>query len=220
MLDEIMYWLYIIPCAILAVVLHELSHGLVSHLLGDPTPKEMGRLTINPTKHLDLMGIVCLILFGFGWAKPVMVNPMYYKKPKLGMTLVALAGPVMNFLLVILSFIFMWLSLKIMIWTNSPESVILDIVYTFFNYFAIINLGLGLFNLIPIPPLDGSKVVGFLLPENAYREYMSYQRYGSFFMMGLLILLNVLDSYGINSPLDIAMDSIMSFFYEIMITLL
>lgn len=220
MFDEIMYYLYIIPCAIIAVVLHELAHGLVSHWLGDPTPKEMGRLSINPSKHLDIMGVICLIFFGFGWAKPVMVNPNYYKKPKLGMTLVALAGPLMNFLVMILSFVFMGLSLKIMFWANLWDSVILDIVYNFFYYLAIINLGLGLFNLIPIPPLDGSKIIGVILPDNAYNEYMSYQRYGTFFMIGLLVVLNVLESYGISSPLDIAMDSIFNFFYNIMLKLM
>lgn len=220
MMDEIMHYLYIIPCAIIAIVLHELSHGLVSYWLGDPTPKETGRLSINPSNHIDIMGAICLVLFGFGWAKPVMVNPSYYRKPKLGMTLVALAGPLMNFLVMILSFFFMWLTLKITIWTNMWDSVLLEIVYNFFDYLAIINLGLGLFNLIPIPPLDGSKVIGVILPEKAYEEYMSYQRYGMFFMMGLLILLNVLDTYGINSPLDSLMNAIYNFFYNIIFKLL
>ena len=220
MMDEIMHYLYIIPCAIIAIVLHELSHGLVSYWLGDPTPKETGRLTINPSNHIDIMGAICLVLFGFGWAKPVMVNPSYYRKPKLGMTLVALAGPLMNFLVMVLSFFFMWLTLKITIWTNMWDSVLLEIVYNFFDYLAIINLGLGLFNLIPIPPLDGSKVIGVILPEKAYEEYMGYQRYGMFFMMGLLILLNVLDTYGINSPLDSLMNAIYNFFYNIIFKLL
>lgn len=220
MMDEIMHYLYIIPCAIIAIVLHELSHGLVSYWLGDPTPKETGRLSINPSNHIDIMGAICLVLFGFGWAKPVMVNPSYYRKPKLGMTLVALAGPLMNFLVMILSFFFMWLTLKITIWTNMWDSVLLEIVYNFFDYLAIINLGLGLFNLIPIPPLDGSKVIGVILPEKAYEEYMGYQRYGMFFMMGLLILLNVLDTYGINSPLDSLMNTIYNFFYNIIFKLL
>ena len=220
MMDEIMHYLYIIPCAIIAIVLHELSHGLVSYWLGDPTPKETGRLSINPSNHIDIMGAICLVLFGFGWAKPVMVNPSYYRKLKLGMTLVALAGPLMNFLVMILSFFFMWLTLKITIWTNMWDSVLLEIVYNFFDYLAIINLGLGLFNLIPIPPLDGSKVIGVILPEKAYEEYMGYQRYGMFFMMGLLILLNVLDTYGINSPLDSLMNAIYNFFYNIIFKLL
>ena len=220
MMDEIMHYLYIIPCAIIAIVLHELSHGLVSYWLGDPTPKETGRLSINPSNHIDIMGAICLVLFGFGWAKPVMVNPSYYRKPKLGMTLVALAGPLMNFLVMILSFFFMWLTLKITIWTNMWDSVLLEIVYNFFDYLAIINLGLGLFNLIPIPPLDGSKVIGVILPEKAYEEYMGYQRYGMFFIMGLLILLNVLDTYGINSPLDSLMNAIYNFFFNIIFKLL
>ncbi len=220
MIDIIMNYLYIIPCALIAVVLHELSHGFISYLLGDPTPKEMGRLTINPTKHLDPIGIICLIFFGFGWAKPVMVNPTYYKKPKLGMTLVALAGPLMNFIIFLLSFVFIFLVLKIMVWTGLYNSLLIEIPLTFFKYLALINLGLCLFNLIPIPPLDGSKIIGCVLPKNAYEEYMSYQKYGMFFMMGLLLILNILESYGVESPLDLILYGIYDFFSELVIKLL
>ena len=217
MMDEIMHYLYIIPCAIIAIVLHELSHGLVSYWLGDPTPKETGRLSINPSNHIDIMGAICLVLFGFGWAKPVMVNPSYYRKPKLGMTLVALAGPLMNFLVMILSFFFMWLTLKITIWTNMWDSVLLEIVYNFFDYLAIINLGLGLFNLIPIPPLDGSKIIGIILPKKAYDEYMGYQRYGIYFMIGFLIIITVLETLGYPSPVGMIIDKVFDWFAEITI---
>ena len=220
MLDDIMHYLYIIPCAIIAVVLHEYSHGLVSYWLGDPTPKEMGRLTVNPSKHLDLIGVVCLIFLGFGWAKPVMVNPTYYKKPKIGMTLVALAGPLINFILMILSFVFMGLCLKIMIWQNGFDNVLLDILFNFFYYLGWINLGLCLFNLIPLPPLDGSKIIGVVLPEKAYVEYMGYQKYGTYFIIGLLLLFEIMAAYGLNSPLEIAMNEIFNFFYELMLNII
>lgn len=220
MIDEIMKYLYLIPCAIIAVVLHELAHGLVSYWLGDPTPKETGRLSINPSKHLDIMGVICLIFFGFGWAKPVVINPMYYKKPKWGIALVSLAGPLMNFIIMILSFVFMWIILKLQIYVITNPSEILNMIYEFFTYLAIINLGLGLFNLIPIPPLDGSKIIGCILPEKAYNEYMGYQKYGTFFIIGLLMLLYILESFNIASPLNILMDKILLFFYEIMFKLL
>ena len=215
-----MQYLYIIPCALIAIVLHELAHGLASHLLGDPTPKESGRLSLNPIRHLDPIGLVCLIVFRFGWAKPVMVNPTYYKKPKLGMGFVALAGPLMNFLIMILSFVFMWGTIKIFGLEVFNDNSIGYILFNFFMYLAIINLGLGLFNLIPIPPLDGSKIIGTILPDESYEEYMGYQRYGMFFMMGLLLVFNLLESYGIASPLDKLMDTIFYFFYDLMVSLL
>lgn len=97
-LEDILDYLYIIPAALIAIILHELAHGLVSSWLGDPTPRETGRLTLNPLKHLDPIGALCLVFFHFGWAKPVVINPSYYKNKKIGMTLVALAGPIMNFI--------------------------------------------------------------------------------------------------------------------------
>ena len=160
-------YLYIIPAALIAIMCHELCHGLMSYLLGDPTPKEQGRLSLNPLKHLDLMGTLCLILFKFGWAKPVQVDPRYYKNPKWGMALVALAGPLANFILAFISGLIYVLILK-----YAPYSELIQILLYFVTYLMVINIGLGIFNLIPIPPLDGSKIVGVILPNESYHKYM------------------------------------------------
>lgn len=197
-MEFLLRYIYIVPSALIAIVLHELSHGLVSHWLGDPTPKETGRLSLNPLKHLDPVGTIALIIFGFGWAKPVIVNPEYYKHPKWGMALVGLAGPLMNFLLSCVGFLIMGLIIKInpsSLYTNSVT--ISSIIFEFCMYFAIINLGLCIFNLVPIPPLDGSKILGVILPRQAYREYMSWGRYGMYIVLGFLLIFSVLERTGV-----------------------
>ncbi|MGM9899335.1 MAG: site-2 protease family protein [Bacilli bacterium] len=215
MFDNLVRYLYIIPAALIAVVLHELGHAFVSYKLGDPTPKSEGRLTLNPLKHLDMVGIICLIFFGFGWAKPVSIDSSYYKNKKLGITLVGLAGPLVNFILAILSFTFIGVIYIAEIKLGS--NVFLSILNTFFIYLAIINIGLGVFNLIPIPPLDGSKVIGGILPDKAYNEYMRYQAYGMYFMIGFMIFLFILDSFGLESPIGFVIDKIFYFFYDLVL---
>lgn len=205
-------YLYIIPAALIAIVLHELGHALVSVWLGDPTPKFEGRLTLNPIKHIDPIGIICLIIMGFGWAKPVRIDPTYYKNKKIGMTLVGLAGPLMNFIVAIFSFIM----IGIMIYIDSFfANTIVYIVNKIFTYLAFINIGLGLFNLIPIPPLDGSKIIGVVLPQRAYEEYMRYQNYGIYFMIGFMLLILILQNFGFDSPVSVVIDSVFNFFFEI-----
>ena len=214
-MDQYLSYLYIIPAALIAIVFHELSHGLVSHLLGDPTPKEQGRLSLNPAKHLDVTGILCLIFFGFGWAKPVRVDPRYYKNPKWGMALVALGGPLANFILAFISgFLVVLINFKV------PYSKVVEILYYFFYYLMIINIGLGVFNLIPIPPLDGSKIIGAILPDNAYMQYMKYQRYGMFFIIGLLVLLDILEGLGYPSLLNELLDVIITFILNFWINII
>lgn len=186
-MPDLLSYLYIAPAALIAIIFHEVSHGLMSYWLGDPTPKVEGRLTLNPMKHLDPIGTLCLIVFKFGWAKPVRVNPRYYKNPKWGMALVGLAGPLANYLTAFLAGLFCILMIRF-----APATQLTEIVCTFLMYVIMINVGLGTFNLIPIPPLDGSKIVGAILPEEAYYQYMKYQKYGTFMILGLLILLDVL----------------------------
>lgn len=152
--------LYSIPGLLVAFVFHELAHGYVAYALGDPTPRYMGRLTLNPIRHIDPVGMIMLLLFRFGWAKPVQVNPMNFEDPRKGMALVAFAGPLVNFILAFLSL------LVIHAVHLTPYST----VWIIFYYSALMNVGLGVFNLLPIPPLDGSKVLaGFLPPGMAYR---------------------------------------------------
>ena len=174
---------YTIPAALIAITLHEYAHGYVSYKLGDPTPKQMGRLSLNPFAHLDPIGTLCLIFFHFGWAKPVCVNPYYYKNQKRGMVLVGLAGPLMNFILAFVSALFMAIIMKK---TGGYVGSFTYYLFNFLNVCYVLNIGLGVFNLIPFPPLDGAKIVGGLLPEHIYFNFMKYERYGQLIIFGLL----------------------------------
>ena len=196
-MQDLISYLYIVPAALIAIVFHETSHGYISYKLGDPTPKEQGRLTLNPGKHLDLFGTLCLILFGFGWAKPVRVDPRYYKNPKWGMALVAIAGPLANFIIAMLGGLIYALLVR-----YATFNTLTEMVAEFAMYLVMINIGLGIFNLIPLPPLDGSKILGAFLPERSYYQYMKYQKYGMIFILGLLILLDVIQMLGYPSLLD------------------
>lgn len=210
MLENLTDYIYIVVAALFAIILHEIAHGLVSTWLGDPTPKRQGRLSLNPLKHLDPIGTLCLIFFHVGWAKPVVVNPDYYKNKKRGMALVALAGPLMNFLLAIFSIIIMAIFIKVNAYSN-----VLIIIYNFLLYFSVINLGLGLFNLIPIPPLDGSRILGAFLKDDTYEQYMKYERYG-FIIIAILLALSSLRGNG-TSFISELVDIIFNFIFRLVL---
>lgn len=180
-----------LPVTLIALTFHELAHGWVSGKLGDPTPKRDGRMTLNPLAHLDLYGTILMVLTGFGWAKPVMVNPMYYKDKKKGMALVGIAGPLMNVILafvgVIIMMIFAVLEVKIGISQN-----VVSLISYIMQVFIIRNLCFAVFNLIPIPPLDGSRVIGMFLPDNIYYKLMQFERY-SMILIIILSLTGVFD---------------------------
>ena len=178
-------WL-IIPAAFLAVVFHEISHGLVAYCLGDNTAQKMGRLSVNPLKHIDVFGLICMMIFGFGWAKPVTINPYFFKKRKLGIILVSLAGPLSNIIQATLGIIIALLLSKITTQIIFLASLI-EIIIQFFMIFSILNISLAMFNLIPIPPLDGSKILNAVLPARLYFKIMQYERYG---FIILIILIN------------------------------
>lgn len=198
--------IYIVPAALIAIVLHEFAHGFVSHLLGDPTPKEGGRLSLNPLKHLDPIGTICLIFFKFGWAKPVMVNPRYYKNPKTGMVLVALAGPFMNLLIAFLCVF----GLGIYVKTGGSYYIEFNSYFiTFIQFLIVINIGLGVFNLIPFPPLDGSKILGAIFPENVYFKIMAYEQYG------MIVLLLLLSTNLLTKPLVYLQEGIFDAFWNL-----
>ena len=184
----------------LCLTVHETCHGLAAYALGDPTAKRQHRLSLNPLRHIDWFGLAAMLLVGFGWAKPVPVNPNYFKNPKRGMALTALAGPLSNMLLALAAL----LSVRLL-WV----SAIGDGVLRFLLQTALLSIGLGLFNLIPIPPLDGSKVLFALLPENAYRFVLRYERYG----MILLWVLVLTDIGG--DRLSNAIYSVFTFFCQI-----
>jgi Zn-dependent protease len=171
---------------IFSAILHEIAHGFVAERLGDPTAKLLGRLTLNPIPHIDpIMSILVplLLLFGgspviFGAAKPVPVDPFNFREPRKDMALVSLAGPLTNFLIAfIFAFIFKFLSPFI------TDPLILTIIFTIIQ----LNLLLGIFNLIPIPPLDGSKIFAMLLPEDTARAYLSIGTFGIFILFFLLM---------------------------------
>ena len=173
-----------VAAVLLCLTVHETCHALAAYALGDPTAKSMHRLSLNPLHHIDWFGLFMMFAAGFGWAKPVPVDPRYFKKPKEGMALTALAGPVSNFLLALL---LMFISK--MIYLYAPYSAALDVLFTFCLYTAApLSIGLGLFNLIPIPPLDGSKVIAVLLPDQTYVKLMRYERYGMLLLLALSLL--------------------------------
>lgn len=169
---------------LLCLTVHETCHGLAAYALGDPTAKSMHRLSLNPLHHIDWFGLAMMFVAGFGWAKPVPVDPRYFKKPKQGMAVTALAGPVSNFLLAVLLIL-----ISKAIYLYAPYTAVWDAVFTFCLYTAApLSIGLGLFNLLPIPPLDGSKVLGVLLPDEAYSKLMRYERYGILLLLALSLL--------------------------------
>jgi len=170
-----------VAAVFLCLTIHETCHGLAAYVLGDPTAKTRHRLSLNPLRHVDWLGLLMMFTMGFGWAKPVPVNPRYFRKPKQGMAVTALAGPVSNFLLAFLSML-----ISSLIYRYAPYSTGWDVLFNFFLFqLAPLSIGLGLFNLIPIPPLDGSKVLAVFLSDRAYGWLMHYERYGIFLLLAL-----------------------------------
>ena len=169
---------------LLCLTVHETCHGLAALALGDPTAKRMHRLSLNPLHHIDWLGLAAMFIAGFGWAKPVPVDMRYFRNPKSGMAVTALAGPVSNFLLAAAALFAASLVYRF----ASPASAVMAWVFNFLLSTAILSIGLGLFNLIPIPPLDGSKVLFALLPEGAYYTLMRYERYGMLVLLALVWL--------------------------------
>ncbi|WP_029893781.1 site-2 protease family protein [Desulfohalovibrio reitneri] len=168
----------ILPGFLLAITFHEAAHGYVAYRLGDPTAKFAGRLTLNPLKHLDVVGTLVLVITQLiGWAKPVPVNPRFFKDPRKGMMLVGLAGPMTNFLLAaVLSQLFAVLA-SLQVADPTMRSILVPLA-GICQWGMLINLVLGCFNLLPIPPLDGSNVLSYFLPRQAAYQYESLGRYG------------------------------------------
>lgn len=182
--------LIVAGAAMICVTFHEVSHGYAAYLLGDPTAKRAGRLSLNPIKHMDIMGLVCMAIAHFGWAKPVPINPGYFKHYRRDTAITALAGPAAN---VLLAAVFLMLSSAVRwmgyYWGWNTVGFYLDY---FCWYGAILSAGLAVFNIFPIPPLDGSKVLFSFLPQRSYSWLLRYERYG-FLIMVVLIYAGVLD---------------------------
>lgn len=177
--------LSVVP-ALLCITLHELAHGYVACRLGDDTAKRAGRLTLNPLRHIDIMGLVMMVVFKFGWAKPVPVNMWKFKNPKKGMAITAAAGPIAN-LIIALVFLFLYGLLFIPLQRlGNAGTWLLEMLYIT----AYLSIALAIFNVIPIPPLDGSKVLFSVISDRAYTKLMYYERYGMIILIVLVLLLS------------------------------
>ena len=176
--------LSVLVIILLVLPLHECAHAWVAYRLGDSTAKNRGRLTLNPLPSIDPIGAVCILLFGFGWAKPVPVDPRYFlKNPKGKMALTALAGPVSNLLAGLVGALVFYLILFL---TGFAVNTAMEYVATFFLYYITININLAVFNLIPLPPLDGSRILAAFLPD---RMVYQYYRYENIIMLAVFVLL-------------------------------
>ena len=183
--------LLVMPSILIALTFHEFAHGFIANKLGDPTAKNLGRLTLNPLKHLDPIGTLMMLFVGIGYAKPVPINSRYFKKPKRDMALTALAGPAMN---LILSFAGVTIYSVYLTFFGS-NNYITYAVYVFFYYFAYLNAYLAIFNLMPIPPFDGSRIALVLLPDKYYWGIMKYER--TIMIVTIVVLLG-LSRIGLN----------------------
>ena len=186
------YFIISIPVVLIALVFHEVSHGYASYKLGDPTARSLGRLSLNPLKHLDPVGALCMLIFRFGWARPVPINSRYFKKPRRDMAITAFAGPLCNFVLAFISiflyYVFFWAIYHLFGNLQPSDFIIKFLAYflVFLQISHVMNLSLGIFNLIPVPPLDGSRVLYVFLPPKYYFGVMKYERYISFALLLLL----------------------------------
>lgn len=175
------------PVILLSLTIHEYAHGWVANKLGDPTAEQMGRLTLNPIAHLDVLGTILMFVVGFGWAKPVPINPINFKDPKKGTLLVAIAGPLSNLATAIVA--------GLILSTMIPKMITGELVFT--GAYAVIpviiilalvyGIALAVFNMLPIPPLDGSRVLYAVLPQRELRVYRQFEPYGVLVLFGLFI---------------------------------
>lgn len=195
--------LFVVFCT---MPIHEYAHALIATKLGDETPRLSGRLTLNPFAHIDLLGALMIFLCGFGYAKPVSVNPRNFKDPKKGMAITAVAGPISN---LIMGFLFTFLSVFVQVVFYKLDALLLYPICSFLYFAAAINVNLAVFNLLPIPPLDGSRILQLLIPAKYYYKFLQYERYVTIVVF-VLILSGVL-----SAPLSIASSFLLNLFSKI-----
>lgn len=204
---DISTWIIKIPALLFAITIHEYAHGRTALFFGDPTAKMHGRLTLNPLPHIDPFGALCLFLFNFGWAKPVPVNPRYFGNPRRDTVLMSLAGPASNLLVAVTA----GLALRFILSRWGLNHAILPYVQ-FIILVMMMNLGLGLFNLLPLPPLDGSHILENVLPLKAAIRYHEIGRYGPFILIGIIMLDNFANTGILSRILIGPMRSLAGFF--------
>lgn len=177
MASEISQWIVSVPVILFAITIHEYAHGRAALRQGDPTAKNMGRLTLNPLPHIDPLGALCLFLFHFGWAKPVPVNHAYFRNLRQDIIIVSLAGPLANLLAAFVAGVFIRIFLI-------PSDIYCMVLF----YMLFMNIGLFLFNLLPLPPLDGSHVLENVLSPGVAQKYREIGRHGPFILLGIIFL--------------------------------
>jgi Zn-dependent protease len=214
---EIATALYILVSVLLALTVHEFAHGYVAYKCGDNTARYFGRLTFNPVKHIDLFGFLALLIAVFGWAKPVPVITRNLKKPRRDIALVSLAGPGSNFILAFIG-TFLYSVMFTLLGYQTVGSFLFNVFYNFglfFFYLAVINVGLCLFNLIPIPPLDGSKILASILPQKLGMRYLQLERYAGIFILAIFVLSSFSEFDFLFYPLAFLRDSILNGFEKL-----
>lgn len=196
-LEYLLELIYRLPIVLITITVHEVAHGYAAYKLGDPTAKSLGRLTLNPLKHIDIFGALCMLIFKFGWAKPVPINTRYFKKPKRDMAITALAGPLANFAMAfVLSLIYVLLTTLLFCFPFQSELAVSIVTQAalYILQFSFLNISLGIFNLIPCPPLDGSRIFLVWLPMKVYFGIMKYERFMPLVLM-LLLYTGILTPY-------------------------
>lgn len=196
-----------------SVTIHEVAHGYAAYKLGDPTAKNYGRLTLNPKNHLDLMGTICILLFGFGWAKPVPVDSRYFEHPKRDNTIVSVAGPLSNLLLAFISLLIFDKVCNNLFVKGLIPAYVMQACMIFFVSLASINVSLAIFNLLPIPPLDGSKIFLSWAPYKWRNAIYTIERFG---FLGIYIVLMIINRLGIMNLIFNAIWKLLSFIVELL----
>jgi Zn-dependent protease len=199
--DWFLNLLYSLPAILIALSFHEFAHAWAANKMGDPTAKNLGRLTLDPIKHLDLIGTICLLLFRFGWAKPVPINPRNFKKPVRDEILVSMAGIAMNFLVSFVAFAALFFIYN---------GKIMDIASYIIYYIIVLNIYFGIFNLIPIPPLDGFHIISALFIRRAGQIVSTLYRFG--FLILLVLLLTGVIGNLLNAALSFVLSGYAAFF--------
>lgn len=189
-MHDLTYYALSALAVLITLTVHEYAHALAAYKMGDPTARNLGRLTLNPIKHLDPIGALCLLIFHFGWAKPVPINARNFKNPRRGFAISALAGPAINLVIAFFSALIYLVLLRTLSGIYYPTVFLLDVAQNlilFFFLLHVINLGIAVFNLIPVPPLDGSRILGLLLPPKHYFALMRHERTIYYVLIGWLV---------------------------------